>query len=570
MQSLAQENRRKLAKLYLYFFYFSGIYQLLILLTGTAGITGLRQAIYMSFLWLVPILLWPRCTRFFSAIVGVICWATSILSLGYFAIYQQEFSQSVIFIIFDTNNAEGGEFIRQYYQWWMIPAAILYGLPPLWLWFRLEAPSFKPKTTNALAFVFLMFTVIWPLVGPLLKGDDWDKAQRHLQARMEPAAPWQLVMGYVNYRQQLAQMTHLLEKNSQLPPLENLKDANADKNTTYVLVIGESTNKQRLGLYGYTRNTNPQLNAIKDQLIAFNNVFSPRPFTIEALEQALTFADQKNPDLYLTKPNLLNIMKQAGYKTFWITNQQTLTQRNTMLTTFSKQADEQVYLNNNRAQNANSYDEVVIPPFEEALKDKTPKKFIVVHLIGTHMSYDYRYPKEFEHFKTKDNAPAWLTDKQLKVYNEYDNAVLYNDFVVASLIKKFNESNPYGLLMYFSDHGEEVFDYKDRDFNGRRETNPSKAMYNVPFLLWASPQWRKDHDIDSLKPYVDRPYSSSYFINTWADLVGISYEGWVPEKSIVNKQFNAPPILIGNPYDKEKKLTDVRDLGWVETTTQKK
>ncbi|MFO6427989.1 hypothetical protein ACLBOM_34695 [Escherichia coli] len=30
----------------------------------------------------------------------------------------------------------------------------------------------------------------------------------------------------------------------------------------------------------------------------------------------------------------MNMMKQAGYKTFWITNQQTMTARNTMLTVF--------------------------------------------------------------------------------------------------------------------------------------------------------------------------------------------------------------------------------------------
>jgi heptose-I-phosphate ethanolaminephosphotransferase len=91
---------------------------------------------------------------------------------------------------------------------------------------------------------------------------------------------------------------------------------------------------------------------MKDQLQVFNNVITPRPYTIEALQQVLTFADEDNPDLYLTTPSLVSMMKQAGYKTFWITNQQTMTKRNTMLTTFSEQADEQVYLNNNRNQNA--------------------------------------------------------------------------------------------------------------------------------------------------------------------------------------------------------------------------
>lgn len=60
-------------------------------------------------------------------------------------------------------------------------------------------------------------------------------------------------------------------------------------------------------------------------LLVFDNVFSARPYTIEILQQALTFADEENPNLYTSKPNILNIMKQAGYTTYWVTNQQTQT-----------------------------------------------------------------------------------------------------------------------------------------------------------------------------------------------------------------------------------------------------
>ena len=45
---------------------------------------------------------------------------------------------------------------------------------------------------------------------------------------------------------------------------------------------------------------------------------------------------------HVRSPSLINLMKQAGYRTYWITNQQTMTKRNTMLTTFSEQADEQL------------------------------------------------------------------------------------------------------------------------------------------------------------------------------------------------------------------------------------
>lgn len=65
---------------------------------------------------------------------------------------------------------------------------------------------------------------------------------------------------------------------------------------TLVLVIGESTTRQHMSLYGYTRPTTPKLEALRGQLTVFNEVFASRPYTIEALQQILTFADQENPN----------------------------------------------------------------------------------------------------------------------------------------------------------------------------------------------------------------------------------------------------------------------------------
>ena len=79
--------------LFVFFWYFSGITQLLIQLTGTSGFSGFRQAFFMSALWLAPMLLFPKRTKVLAAVIGVVLWACSMASLGYFFIYQQEFSK---------------------------------------------------------------------------------------------------------------------------------------------------------------------------------------------------------------------------------------------------------------------------------------------------------------------------------------------------------------------------------------------------------------------------------------------------------------------------------------------
>lgn len=538
--------------LFLFFWYFSGITQLLIQLTGTSGFSGFRQAFFLSAFWLAPMLLFPRQTRVLAALIGVVLWACSMASLGYFFIYQQEFSQSVIFIMFESNVSEAGEYATQYFAWWIVLAFIAHTALAVFLWTRLR-PVYLPRGQAILAATAIVLAVVgYPLVKQIATNPTMELAIDGFESRVEPAVPWQMIVAYRRYTEQLNSMQGMLNSASQIPPLKNLKDTMAGQPSTLVLVIGESTNRQRMSLYGYPRNTTPELDKLRDQLAVFNNVITPRPYTIEALQQVLTFADENNPDLYLKTPSIVSVMKQAGYKTYWITNQQTMTKRNTMLTTFSEQADEQVYLNNNRNQNARQYDGDVLEPFAKAMADPAERKFIVVHLLGTHMSYQYRYPPTFDKFTDRQGVPAGISDEQLPIYNSYDNAVLYNDFVVSSLIKDYAKADPNGFLLYLSDHGEDVYDSAGHSTLGRNEGKPTAPMYTIPFMAYASPKWRETHNW-SFASSLQRPSSSSQLIHTWADLAGLSFDEWDRSKSLVNDGFKARPLMIGDPYIGQKK-----------------
>lgn len=542
---------------YLFCFYFSGFYQMFLWLNGQSGFNGFRQVIYMSFLWLIPLIILPRYTKMFSALTGVLLWASSLVLIGYYAIYGQNFSQSVLFILFESNISEGSEYLESYFSWWIIFGFLIYSLIPIFLWEKIKPVNYTLKTRSILV-LSLLFIVSWPTLDRLIiKQTTFSKAMHAQMNRMEPAAPWHLIMGYIKYKEQLSVIEQNLLVNQNLPPLQALHVKNNDIPNTLVLVIGESTNRQRMSLYGYNRETTPQLDAIKNELMIFDNIYAPRPYTIETLEQVLTFADEKKPDLYLKKPTLINLMKQAGYKTYWITNQQTQTKRNTMLTTFSKQADKQIYLNNNRTQNAAQYDGIVLKPFKDLLNDNAEKKFIVVHLLGTHRQYHYRYPEKFSFFQGNEDLPKWLNDDQAETYNQYDNSIRYNDYVVSSLINIFKDNNEHGFLAYFSDHGEEVYDHPQHPFTGRNESSPTSQMYTIPFIIWQSKSWKKLNSTAFKQQVFHRAYSSSDFIYTWSDLAGITFTGFDATRSIINKSFINHPIWIGNP-DEPKKLRDLQ------------
>ena len=550
--------------LLIFFWYFSSLLQIYIVATGQSNSIGLRDSLLYSTLWLIPVLLFPQRTKLITAIIGLILWLSSAVALAYYVVYGQQFSQSVMFIMFETNTNEAGEFLTQYISFKVISILVIYSLIAFLLWRRVK-PVYLPSPARWIVSL-LVLTILFgiPYYNKGIKQDrPMNNVISYINSKLAYAAPWQFISGYFLYKNQLAVMEEIINDNNKIPPLTNLTDINGNQPRTFILVIGESTNRNRMSLYGYDRPTTPELDKLKqdypDNLTVFSDVVTSRPYTIETLQQVLTFADQLNPDLYKTRPSVINMMKQAGFKTFWITNQQTMTERNTMLTAFSRQTDKQYYLNNDMAQSSRSYDDAVLAPFKEALADPAEKKFIVVHLLGTHMKYEYRYPQDKTIFTEKDSTvPAVLNDKAVDDYNSYDNAQHFNDYVVSSLIKDFDNTKENGFLVYLSDHGEEVYDTPPYQTVGRNEGSPTRAMYDIPFFIWRSPEWIENHPLN-FADKVKRPYSIMDFIYTWSELVGINYDGLIPEKSLISDKYQPQKRYIGNPAEKGK-LTLYDDL----------
>ena len=76
-----------------------------------------------------------------------------------------------------------------------------------------------------------------------------------------------------------------------------------------------------MGIYGYQRDTTPELEKQKSQLLLFRNAVAPAPVTIMAVPLAMT-ADKVNirdPKNY--GDNVINIANKAGYDTYWFSHQ---------------------------------------------------------------------------------------------------------------------------------------------------------------------------------------------------------------------------------------------------------
>ena len=90
----------------------------------------------------------------------------------------------------------------------------------------------------------------------------------------------------------------------------------------HVVVIGECTNRNHMGLYGYPRATTPRLSRMADELVVLTDVIASHSHTMHALPQALTLADVDNRiDFADPGARVLEILKAAGVRTWWLSNQ---------------------------------------------------------------------------------------------------------------------------------------------------------------------------------------------------------------------------------------------------------
>ncbi|OQY02779.1 MAG: hypothetical protein B6I20_06535 [Bacteroidetes bacterium 4572_117] len=304
-----------------------------------------------------------------------------------------------------------------------------------------------------------------------------------------------------------------------------------EEDELYVIIIGESNNREHMGLYGYYRQTNPLLKKISTELVLYKDVISPHANTISSLSKVLTLGNYEMPEMKF-KGLIFQLFNKAEFETYWLSNQEPIGTHETGITKLTKSADKRFFVNSKSNRKKSPFDDMIFTPLAKILQEKANKKFIIIQLLGSHVDYANRYPPDYNKF-----TETPLTDFKNKTaytqINAYDNSILYTDFIISQVIEKVKNTKIKSYVLYFSDHGEDVYKASNKAFHA--EDYKSKYMYEIPFLLWRSEKFI--NNTNNLVFDINRKYMTDDLIYSIADLSNIKFDEFVAKKSLFNNKF---------------------------------
>ena len=472
-----------------------------------------------------------------------------LIEIFLFYNFQSIISLKFIQIFYETNTKETIEFLETYLTIPNILFIFFTIFILFFIYFNLNFILKKLINTNKISdkkFLFILSLLLFFLFHDLFK-DSYEKNM----AKFDYCRIYILMKENKKNIDIYKNLSNILEKTN----ASILKNNSIIENI--VVILGESTAKNHMSLYNYQHKTTPLLDSLKEKgnLFIFNDVISSHSQTLPSVKKMFSFLSYENENRkeWYEYENLLNIIKKAGYKTFWYSNQEAFGKYGNITAALASLSTHS-FFNDPFIENKDSFDNDLIPLFLNTFEqNKSKKNFIVFHLMGAHATYKERYPESFKHFNAKDYNFNIKSTYNKRIV-EYDNAILYNDFVVTNIINLFK--NKEAIIIYVPDHGEEILEF--REFYGHADTNYSKYMLEIPFLIFVSDKLKDSNPnlIKNIKNSLNNPYMTDDFIHTILDIANISTTDFDETRSIINPNFNKnrKRILVdGKDYDYDLK-----------------
>lgn len=278
-----------------------------------------------------------------------------------------------------------------------------------------------------------------------------------------------------------------------------------------VWVIGESLIPSRMGVYGYDRDTTPNLSRrlAQGEVVVFSNVLSIGTRTMSTVPYMLAGLQGIDPyGLIYRAPSIFNYAKSVGYQTALITAQDFQWRNIDRLfvdrdmdhfqqgSDFSSDVNVSVGADDQRV-----LDRGVFPYWDKAVSANKPI-LLMTQMSGSHPPFDRQVPTAFKQFLPEDGPNS---------SNAYDNTVWYTDMYLERLIKAVRVHSPNVWVFFTSDHG-----IHSTGSGMKLSRNFDDTVTRVPLIVFPPPQEQKRVKADS-----GAPVSQADIFATVLSLMGV-------------------------------------------------
>ena len=270
-----------------------------------------------------------------------------------------------------------------------------------------------------------------------------------------------------------------------------------------VLISGESYNRHHSSQYGYVMPTTPRQKKRErtGRLVKFTDVVAPWNLTSFVFKNLFSMHVVGQKGEWCDYPLFPELFRKAGYHVTFLTNQ------------FLPKAKEAVYdfsggffLNNpklsaaqfdTRNDKLHVFDEGLLKDYDELKAQEGDHNLTIFHLIGQHVVYRQRSPKDRKHFKGDDyiDLKPNLNARERGILSDYDNAILYNDSIVDQIMQRFEQRE--AIVIYVPDHGEECYEgdmhFFCRLHSADIDARLAHAEFDIPFWIWCSKKYVRRH-----------------------------------------------------------------------------
>jgi len=309
------------------------------------------------------------------------------------------------------------------------------------------------------------------------------------------------------------------------------------RDEVHVLVIGESSRRDSWSVYGYSRPTTPYLQSIKREVVFFTDAISDANATVYAVPMMLTGIGPENFSFWASHGSLVDLVKEAGYFSVWLVNQDP---GPSSLVGVAADASTYTYQSKKAAYVIYPSDEVLLPALERQVTRKGTSIFIGMHVYGSHAPYSNRYPRSFAHFEQSQQGAATHLNgggAQNELIDSYDDSILYTDWFLGRVIEQARKLDVPVTVTYLSDHGEDLQQLDGRSGHGAKVYSPH--AFEIPAFVWMNPAYRSAHPdkVAALVANASKEVRSHDFFYSLADLMGIRWPGYSPQRSFASMEF---------------------------------